>query len=106
MYRYFLTLSIVLVLSPGCEKKVTHSYKLTDEQLAQLMLDIHLSDVIIPELSEKHQDSVKMILWKRLEDIYQLPESELKMEIDKLEDEPEKLKLIVNRARELADSIQ
>ena len=70
------------------------------------MLDMHLADVILPELTGAYQDSIKGMMWERMEGIYNLSEEELKKEIKKLEDEPEKLKLIVNRVKELADSIQ
>lgn len=99
-------LLLLFLLSTGCETKVVHSYKLTDEQLAQLMLDMHLADVILPELPVTYHDSIKEMMWTKMEGIYKLPEEELKKEIEKLEEEPEKLKLIINRVKELADSIQ
>lgn len=106
MIKSFFYLFIMLVLACGCETNVKPSYKLSDEQLAQLMLDIHLADVMLPELPAAYQDSIKEKMWERLTVIYHLSEEELKEEISKLESEPEKLKLVVNRAKELADSIQ
>ena len=106
MRSIFLCMFMVLLASTGCETKIKNTYRLSDEQLAQLMLDMHLADVIMPELPANYQDSIRDVMWDRMEGIYNLSEEELKTEIEKLETEPEKLKLIVTRVKELADSIQ
>ncbi len=90
----------------ACTSSQPQTYKLSDEELAHLMFDIHFADVILPELPGEQQDSIKVIFWKRMMETYHLTREEIQEEIDKLETEPEKLKMIIGRVKEMADSIQ
>ncbi len=104
-YRLLFLLSLVLLLC-SCKPSGKPEYKLSDEQLAKVMLDLHLADVILPQLHTTQQDSVKQLFWKKMSVTYQMPEADIQREIELLESDPEKLKFIVNRVKELADSIQ
>ena len=90
----------------SCDKAEKQTYKLSDEQLARVLFDIHFADVMLPSLTMTQQDSVAEIYWDRMADIYKMPEAEIRAEIEKLESEPEKLKLILVRVKSMADSIQ
>ena len=100
-----LGLFLVLVFV-ACKTSSRKEYKLSDERLAHLMLDVQLAEAILPELSPKQQDSIKLLFDRRLEEIYHLSKAEIKSEMDHLQSDPEKLKWVVNRAKEMADSIQ
>jgi hypothetical protein len=96
---------ILLVL--GCKPEPEKvQYKLTDDQLARLVLDIQLSESILPELSKEKRDSLKDLFYLRFSDIYKLSEPELKAEIEKLEADQEKMREIVNKAKFISDSIR
>ena len=101
MLFYFLCIWIV-----SCGKPESQTYKLNDEQLARVLFDIHFADVMLPTITTHQQDSVKLLYWNRMEELYRMPEAEIREEIKKLESEPEKLKLIMERVKIMADSIQ
>jgi hypothetical protein len=90
----------------SCTKVEKPTYKLTDDQLAKVLFDIHFADVMLPSLTIPQQDSVKQIYWNQMEEIYKMPESEIREEIKKLESDPEKFKVIIGQVKEMADSIQ
>lgn len=70
------------------------------------MLDLQMTEAALPELLPDHQDSLKMLFDRRLEEIYKLSKEELKMQMDLLHSDPVKLKWVVDRTKEMADSIQ
>ena len=104
------TKSIIVLLTLSCLISCNFSskkdYKLSDERLAHLMLDLQLAEVSLPDMDPKQQDSIKMIYNKRLEEIYHMTPDEIKQEMDILQSDPTKLKWVINRAKEMADSIQ
>jgi hypothetical protein len=98
---------VFLLLVAGCKPEPEKvQYKLTDDQLARLVLDIQLSESILPELSKEKRDSLKNLFYLRFSDIYKLSEAELKTEIEKLEADQEKMREIVNKAKFISDSIR
>lgn len=90
----------------SCHSNELKSYQLSDERMAQLMLDLQIAEVTLPDLSPQQQDSAKTLFEKRIEEIYHLPYADLKKEIELLQTDPKKLKLIVDRTKQMADSIQ
>src|SRR3989337_2779918 len=98
---FFLIIFMVVSCSSSAKK---NTYLLSDEELAHVLFDMHYADVILPELHGERADTVKAIFWKRMIDIYGLSEEEIRTEIDKLESEPETMKLVIGRVKELADS--
>jgi len=90
----------------ACSSSSRKEYKLSDERLAHLMLDLQLAEVTLLDLIPAEQDSLTILFDKRLEEIYHLSEAEIRNEIDKLQSDPEKLKWVVNRVKEMTDSIQ
>lgn len=74
--------------------------------MAHLMLDLQLADNMLTELNAKQQDTVKILLEKKLQDIYHLTPEDIKKQMALLQTDPVKLKLILNRAKQMADSIQ
>lgn len=96
-----------LLLTIGCKPEPEKvQYKLTDDQLARLVLDIQLSESILPEVTTEKRDSLKSLFYLRFRDIYGLSESELRAEIEKLETDQEKMGEIVKKAKMIADSIR
>lgn len=108
MIRSLLIWGFLLLVFTACGKpKANVKYTLTDDQLSHLMFDVQLAEVAVSEVGEDAQrDSIRDLLWTKLEAIYKLPASELTAEIRKLESDPEKMKVIMDRAQVLADSIR
>ena len=90
----------------ACSSSNQKQYKLTDEQLAHLMFDIQLAETTLNDLSPEQRDSIKPRFDLRLQEVYHLSKGEIKEVVDQLQGDPEKLKKIVNRVKEMADSIQ
>lgn len=105
--RWILLLCFALSFWLACnsnEKKEV--YLLSDEQLARLFLDIQLSEVTLTGLPPAKADSLSVLYMKRMSSIYQLREDDIKAEILRLEADPEKMKMIIERAGTISDSIQ
>lgn len=81
------------------------NYTLTDEQLANLMLDLQLSETMMLSLSTPQQDSLKDLFWEKLTTVYQVSEQEIKDQVALLESDPEKLKTIMDQIKFRSDSI-
>lgn len=100
-------MSFLMIISlMACQSSSKHEYKLSDERMAHLMLDLQLAEVTLPDMSPQQQDSIKQIFKKRIEEIYHLSYPEMQSEVDLLETDPKKFKLILDRAKQMADSIQ
>lgn len=101
---FFLT---ILFSSIACnfaaEKK---SSGISDEEIANIMLDIHFADALLAEFSVEQRDSISAIFWQRMTQLYGMSEKEIREEVTRLESDPEKMKLIMGRVKEMADSIQ
>lgn len=82
------------------------NYRLSDEQLARLMFDIQLSEVSLSEVSGERQDSLKELFWLRFAEVYKLNTAEITEEIRKLENDPEKMKVVLDRVQALSDEIK
>ena len=103
--KYHIVLLLILFGSiTACEQQ-KKNYKLSDEQLANLMLDLQLSETMLISLTSQQQDSLKTMFWEKLTSVYQLSEEELKVQVELLESDPEKLKSIVDQIKFKADSI-
>jgi hypothetical protein len=99
------TIGVVLVFI-CCKASAPKEYKLSDEKLALLLLDLQFAEITLPDLSPGEQDSIKALFDQRLEEIYHLSKEEMKKEMEKLQSDPEKLKWVVDRAKQMADSIR
>lgn len=100
-------LLILFIFVIGCQSKQnTFSSKLSDEQLARLMLDIHLGEVAMPGLTTANKDSLRTIYMSKLEKQYNLTFSELQIEIEELEMDPKKYEMIVERMIAIHDSLR
>lgn len=91
----------LLACSPA-EKPV---YKLTEDEHVNLLFDLHFADAILIELTPDQRDSVTQVYWQKMEERYGLDQDEIREEIKKLESDPEKMKLLIDRVRVMADSI-
>ncbi len=99
-----LLLAILVLMS--CESgKRDVKYLLTDEQLSSLMFDLQLSEVALAEVENERQDSLRALFWLRYTEIYKHSVPEIKEEIRKLEEDPEKMKVIMDQVQVLLDSI-
>ena len=103
-----LTLFFLVMMSlfscTQTERKV--DYKLTDEQLAHMMLDLQFSEATLSDFSKAKQDSLKGLYFHQFSQLYKLSEEDIKEEVRLLEEDPEKLKLILDRVKILADSLR
>ena len=71
------------------------------------MFDVQLGEVAVSEQDHPaRRDSVRTLFWQKMAIIYKLPEEQLMAEVRKLEADPEKMKLIMDRAQVLSDSIR
>ncbi len=102
-YRIVLLFCLIgTVIACQQQKK---DYILTDEQLANLMLDLQLSETMMISLSTPQQDSLKDLFWEKLTSVYQVSEQEIKDQVALLESDPEKLKAIMDKIKFRSDSI-
>jgi hypothetical protein len=103
-----MALLILILISIGaCKKPETKAVsRLTDEQLAHLMLDLQFSEATLPEFSRERQDSLKELYFRQFSSIFKLSAEEIKEEVRNLEDDPDKLKMIFDRVKILADSLR
>ncbi len=97
---------IVIMGMAACQSSPKNEYKLSDERMAHLIIDLQLAEVALPDFGPLQQDSIKVLFKKRIEEVYQLSYDEIKSEIDLLQSDPKKLKWIIDRAKQMADSIQ
>ena len=102
----YLFYSFICVFFVSCKSADKQTYRLSDDQLARVLYDIHFADVTLPSLTRLQQDSVKRLYWNQMEEIYKMSEAEIRAEIKKLESEPEKFKIIIEHVKAMADSIQ
>jgi len=106
MKSNFIFIVYLVLLFISCKQSPPREYKLSDEKLALLLVDLQLAEITLPDLSPAEQDSIKALFDKRLEEIYHLSKDEMKKEIETLQSDPEKLKWVVDRAKNMADSIR
>jgi len=107
MMSLLRSLAIFLLLVYSCKSTESNvNYRLSDEQLARLMFDIQLSEVALSEVSGERQDSLKNLFWLRFAEVYKLSTAEMTEEIRNLEDDPEKLKVVLDRVQALSDEIK
>ncbi|MEP6795056.1 MAG: hypothetical protein ABJB16_12065 [Saprospiraceae bacterium] len=103
--QYLMALVMIMCVA-SCQSSSKNEYKLSDERMAHLMLDLQLAEVALPDMSPQQQDSIKQLFEKRIEEVYHLSYAQIKNEMDMLQTDPKKLKLIIDRAKQMADSIQ
>jgi hypothetical protein len=96
-----------MVFTWACQSAGQKStYKLSDDQLTHLLLDIQFSEVTLAELTKPKKDSLIDLYWLRFAEIYKISSEEIKTEMMQLEADPVKMKLIVDRMKMLADSLR
>ena len=81
-------------------------YTLSDGQLANLILDVQLTEAALGEVSGERRDSLKYVFWTGLEKVYKHPVDILEQDVRTLESDPEKLNLVMNRVQALLDSLR
>lgn len=97
---------LAILVFMSCESgKRDVKYLLTDEQLSRLMFDVQLSEVALAEVTEQKQDSLRELFWLRFTEVYKHSVPEIKDEIRKLEEDPEKMKVIMDQVQVMLDSI-
>ncbi len=106
MINHSYCFGLLVMIFIACQSPEKKIYRLTDDQLVNLMFDMHLADALLTEFPKRHQDSIKVIYMKRMSEAYSLSEEEIQEEIDKLTSEPEKMKLVLGLVKVLADSLQ
>lgn len=106
MTKHSFWLGFLILFFIACQSSEKKIYRLSDDQLVNLMFDMHLADVLLIEFTKHQQDSLKDVYMKQMSQAYNLSEKEIQEEIDKLATEPEKMKLIIGRVKMMADSLQ
>ena len=89
----------------ACSPSEKPDYKLPEEEQVNLLFDLHYADAILIDLSPGQRDSITKLYWQKMEERYGLDQEAIREEIRKLEADPEKMKLLVDRVRQMADSI-
>jgi hypothetical protein len=106
MMKPIVGLLMAVLVFVGCgDGKRDVKYLLTDEQLTSLMFDVQLSEVALAEVTEERQDSLRELFWLRFTEVYKHSVPEIKEEIRKLEEDPEKMKVIMDSVQVMLDSI-
>lgn len=94
---------VLLACSPPKDQYV---FRLEDDRLASLLLDLQFAEVSMTGVPEAAKDSLRTRYWIALEQIYGLPPDALKEEIRHLEMDPEHHMAIVERLGALQDSLR
>jgi len=98
--------TLVLLLVACGRPKDEYVFRLDDERLAGLLLDLQVAEVSMTGAGEATKDSLRTRFWVALEQIYGLPPEVLKEEVQQLEMDPEHHMAIVERMVALNDSIR
>lgn len=102
LFLLILILGLFSCSPPPKEEKSS----LKEEELVNLMLDLHLADIILPTLTGIEQDSFKTVYWKKLSGHYKLSEEDIRREILILESDPKKMKMILGLVKSRTDSLR
>lgn len=103
--QYLFGLSMLFFISCA-PKTLPPEYILSNEQLSNLMLDMQLAEVAMGEVNGVSRDSLKEAFSGRFEEVYKQPLPVLENEIRKLESDPVKLNLVMDRVQVLLDSLR
>lgn len=107
MKRILMLCGMAVCLLFACKKQPeAPSYILSDDQLANLVLDVQLTEAALGEVSGARRDSLKQVFWVGLERVYKHPVDVLERDVRTLESDPEKLSLVMNRVQDLLDSLR
>ena len=101
---FFLLILILGLFSCSSPKKEKSALK--EEELVNLMLDLHLAEVVLPTLTAIEQDSFKTVYWKKLSEHYNLSEEQIRHEVLLLESDAEKMKKILGLVKMRTDSLK
>jgi hypothetical protein len=101
-----LLISLSLSLFLACGEKIQKHYKLSDDQLVSLMLDLQMAEVLLPSMGPVQQDTLKNLLWGQFSSIYDMTPEEIEAEVKLLQNDPDKLKMIMDRVKMRSDSLQ
>lgn len=105
MHRLKVILPLLLISLLACKQRVSR-YRLSDGQLAHLMVDLTLGEAALTGLDSLTADSLRTSYVARMQEIYGLTEEELNAEVKKLELDPDKMNAIMGRIRNITDSIR
>jgi len=108
MRSLLFLLLICLGVTTGCRPAAAdpHTFRLDDEELARLLLDVQLAEITLPGLPAAQQDSLRRSFREALSKRYGLTDDELREEIRQLEMIPERHKAVVDRMKMLNDSLR
>jgi hypothetical protein len=106
MRGYFFFTAMLICFFLSCHDVQKTEYKLSDEQMAHLMLDLQLAEVSLPDLSPEQRDTIRVLFDQRIEDVYHLSSDDVIKEMEKLQRDQEKLKLILDRVKVMTDSLK
>lgn len=90
----------------ACGEKMQKHYTLSDDQLVSLMLDLQMTDVLLPSMGPVQQDTLKKLIWDQFSSIYDMTPEEIEAEVKLLQSDPDKLKMIMDRVKMKSDSLQ
>lgn len=93
-------------IASSCQQEASRTpFRLADESLVRLYMDIQIGELSLTGLDKPKADSLRSILFQRLETLYGMQTEQIQEEIRHLETDTDKMKWVLERAAILADSI-
>lgn len=88
-----------------CTKEET-PYQLSDEQLAAIMADIHISESATQHLSLSFRDSMVLVYLDQVLEIHEVPKESFEADYDRLKRDPKKLQLVYAKVIERLNQLK
>ncbi len=100
-----IAILILLLNLLSCDKEVS-PYQLSDEQLANIITDIHISESATQNLSLAFRDSMVLIYLDQILEIHEVPKEIFEPDYQKLKKDPGKLQLIYGKVIDRLNSLK
>lgn len=102
-----IILSIVILVLFSCAKQTS---KLSNEDLASLIVDMHISEVSLKRIDKEIQDSLKDIYLEKLEHIHKIDKEEIKYQVELLMEDRSRQSdvytMVINRLQKMEKEIK
>ncbi len=81
---------LLMILLPACQK-AEYSYTLSEEQLQNIILDIHASEAMVKTYDVNHRDSISSVFYQQILEIHEVEDSIFEADFLMLKNNPKKL---------------
>ena len=81
---------LLMILLPACQK-AEYSYTLSEEQLRNIILDIHASEAMVKTYDVTARDSISRIFYQQILEIHEVEDSIFEADFLMLKNNPKKL---------------